>query len=265
MTTRADGPVAIVTGGAGAGIGHGITSAMVRNGWAVVVVDRDAASTGTLAAELTACGHTVEALTADITDEETPSRAVAMAVERYGRLDGLVNNAGIGLCKPLGDIEDREFERLLDVDLRSVFRFSRAAVPELARHGGTIINIGSVHARMTSMGFGAYAGIKGAVEALTRGFAVDYGHLGIRANCIHPGMVMSPQNRSLIASFADDVDQWIASYTQTRQLVPVLPAAGDVGELAAFLMGPYGRAITGQAFIIDGGTAAMLYERSPGR
>lgn len=248
--------VAIVTGGAGAGIGHGITNALARNGWKVLVVDCDAEAAGALA------GPAVEPLVADITADETPARAVAMALERHGRLDGLVNNAGIGLVKASGEVTDAEFERLLDVDLRAVFRFCRAALPALARQGGAIVNIGSVHARLTSAGFAVYAGIKGAVEAFTRGLAVDYGHLRIRANCIHPGMVMSPQNRAIIASFADDVDKWIASYTATKQLVPVLPAAEDVGELAAFLMGPYAQAITGQSFVIDGGTAAMLYERA---
>lgn len=262
MVSRIERPVAIVTGGAGAGIGHGITKALVRNGWAVLMIDSDRASAGALAEELSARGDTVQALVADITAQDAPTRGVETALALYGRLDGLVNNAGVGLCKPLGDVADAEFERLLDVDLRAVFRLCRAAIPAFAG-SGSIVNIGSVHARLTSAGFGAYAAAKGAVEAITRGLAVDYGHLGIRANCIHPGMVMSPQNRAIIATFTDDVDKWISSYTATKQLVPVLPAAEDVGELAAFLMGPYGQAITGQSFIIDGGTAAMLYERPP--
>ncbi len=257
--------VAIVTGGAGAGIGHGITAAMVRHGWAVVVIDRDDVVGCEFVWSLRERGEPVYLLPADITARAVPEAAVETALEQFGRLDGLVNNAGAGLCKPIGEVTDEEFERLVALDLRAVFRFCRAALPELRKGGGSIVNIGSVHAHATIGGYGVYAAIKAAVESLTRGLAIDYGPVGVRANCIHPGMVESPQNRDLIGRFTADVDAWIARYTVTKQLLPWLPTGSEVGEATAFLMGPGGRSITGQSIVIDGGSLAMLFEREDKR
>jgi NAD(P)-dependent dehydrogenase (short-subunit alcohol dehydrogenase family) len=252
---------AIVTGGAGPGIGHGITTVLAHHGWAVLIVDRDSASAERIQRTLAGEGFPVELLGVDITAEGAPAQAVERALALYGRLDGLVNNAGIGLCKPSGEINDHEFDQVLEVDLRAAFRFCRAAIPELASTRGSIINIGSVHAHATIRGYAVYAAAKAALEAFTRGLAVDYGPQGVRANCINPGLVMSPQNRDLIAKFASNVDAWLEAYVRTKQLVPVLPTAGQVGELAAFLMSEHAQGITGQAFTIDGGTSVMLYER----
>jgi NAD(P)-dependent dehydrogenase (short-subunit alcohol dehydrogenase family) len=224
-------------------------------------VDRDVTSAEALQKALTAEGFRVEFLRVDVTAEDAPSQAVDRALSLFGRLDGIVNNAGIGLCKLSGEIKDDEFDRILDVDLRSVFRFCRSALPALTRAGGAIVNIGSVHAHATFRGYAVYAAAKAAVEAFTRGLAVDYGPHGVRANCINPGLVMSPQNRDLIAQFASNVDAWLEAYVRTKQLVPALPTAEQVGELAAFLMSEHAQTITGQAITIDGGTSIMLYER----
>lgn len=253
--------VAIVTGGAGAGIGHGITEALIRHGWGVLVVDRDDVVGCEFVWSLRQQGEPVYLMPADITARAVPEAALATALEQFGRLDGLVNNAGAGLCKPIGEVTDEEFDRLLDLDFRAVFRFCRAVVPELRKAGGTIINIGSIHAEATIPGYGLYAAAKAGVESLTRGLASDYGPAGIRANCIHPGMVESPQNRDLIGRFASDVDAWIANYAATKQVLPWLPTGKDVGELVAFLMSDAGRAITGQSIAVDAGSLAMLFER----
>lgn len=255
--------VAIVTGGAGEGIGHGITSALARHGWAVLIVDRDISAAKILQETLAREGYSISFLEIDISTDDAPSKALECALSLYGRLDGLVNNAGIGLCKPANEIEDDELDRILDVDFRSAFRFCRAALPALLRNGGAIVNIGSIHAHATIRGYAAYAAAKGAIEAFTRGLAADYGAYMVRVNCISPGLVMSPQNRDLISRFTDDVDAWLEAYTRTKQLIPVLPTAQQVGELASFLMSKYAQAITGQTFTIDGGTSVMLYELEP--
>jgi NAD(P)-dependent dehydrogenase (short-subunit alcohol dehydrogenase family) len=255
--------VAIVTGGAGAGIGSGITEALARRGWAVVMVDMDETRISAVRDALSAEGMEADGLVLDITAHHAPEIAVEHALRMYGHLDGLVNNAGIGLCKPAGEVSDDEFERLFDVDFRSAFRFCRAALPPLLASNGAIVNIGSVHAHRTISGYALYAGIKSAIEAFTRGIAADYGRHNVRANCIHPGLVMSPQNRDLIGRFAADTDVWIASYTATKQLLPDLVTPSQVGALAAFLLGPESAGITGQAITIDCGSSAMLYGREP--
>jgi NAD(P)-dependent dehydrogenase (short-subunit alcohol dehydrogenase family) len=252
---------AIVTGGAGAGIGHGITEALIADGWSVLVVDRDARAAAKLSKNLRSQGYPVEALVADLTAPSTPRRAVSTAIRAFGRIDALVNNAGVGLCKPIAKVSDAEFNRLLDVDLRAAFRMTREVIPAMNRAGGAIVNIGSVHAHQTIAGYGIYAAIKSALEGFTRGIAVDYGPRNIRANCVHPGYVESPQNRALIRRFTKDVDGWIARYAASKQLLPQIVTPQHVGELVAWLLGDKSVTVTGQSIVVDSGTTTLLFER----
>jgi NAD(P)-dependent dehydrogenase (short-subunit alcohol dehydrogenase family) len=250
-----------VTGGAGEGIGHGIVWALAAQGWSLLIVDRDSKQLASLVGQLNKSNMRAVAMAADITLPDVAETAVKRALQEFGRLDGLVNSAGVGLCKPLGEISDTEFDRLFDTDLRASFRFIRAALPALLESKGSVVSIGSVHAARSIRGYGAYAATKAGLEALTRGITIDYGELGVRANVVHPGMVMSPQNEALIRSFTPDPKAWVAKYTATKQLLPALPTAEQVGEAVAWLLGPRSGSITGQALSIDGGTSAMLYER----
>jgi NAD(P)-dependent dehydrogenase (short-subunit alcohol dehydrogenase family) len=254
-------PAAIVTGGAGEGIGHGITEALVEEGWHVLIVDRDADATDLLQKRFLRENKRVEILVADVTLTSTPALAVDLAMQAFGRIDGLVNSAGIGLCKPIAGATDEEFDRLLDVDLRAALRFCRAVIPAMPHEGGSIVNIGSVHAHKSIAGYGLYGSVKSALEGLTRGIAIDYGHKSIRANAVHPGYVESPQNRELISRFAKDPEAWLQRYAVTKQLIPAIISARQVGDLVAFLLGPKSAAITGQSLVIDAGSSVMLYER----
>ena len=254
-------PVAIVTGGAGAGIGAGITTGLLAAGWRVLAIDRDAAALAALAGATN--DEMLDTLTLDVAAPDAAPQAVARALERFGRLDGLVNSAGVGLIRPLGEVTDEEFDRLVAVDFRATFRFCRAALPQLIATQGAIVNIGSIQAHRAMEGYGLYAACKAAVEALTRALAVDYGQAGVRANCVHPGFVPSPQGAALIATFAPDVDTWIGAYAATKQALPTPVAATQVGRLVAFLLSAENRAITGQALTIDGGTTALLHDRAP--
>lgn len=258
---KADRRTAIITGGAGAGIGHGITEALVADGWAVLVIDRDGKAAASLVKRLRREGHSIESLVADLTSPSTARRAVQMANFFFGRIDGLVNNAGVGLCKPIAKVTDAEFNRLLDVDLRAAFRMARETIPAMNSSGGTIVNIGSIHARQTIEGYGTYAAIKAALEGFTRGLASDYGAKNIRANCVHPGYVTSPQNRALIRRFTADPDAWISHYTATKQLLPNPIRPRQVGDVVAWLLGDKSAMVTGQAITIDGGTTSMLFDR----
>ncbi len=127
------------------------------------------------------------------------------------------------------------------------------------------MNIGSIHAHRSIRGYSVYAAIKSGLEAFTRGIAIDYGEKNIRANCIHPGLVMSPQNQALIENFEPDVESWISSYTATKQVLPSLVTPGQVGSLVSFLLSSEAATITGQGITIDSGSNAMLFERKEGR
>ncbi|MGH9616086.1 MAG: SDR family NAD(P)-dependent oxidoreductase [Acidobacteriaceae bacterium] len=257
--------MAIVTGGAGAGIGSGITEALAKRDWKVMMVDVDASGIAELQHALAIKGFKIDGMAMDITSDGAADEVVVETLKRYGRLDGLVNNAGVGLCKPVAEIEDEEFEGILDVDFRAVFRFCRAALRVMLPIGGSIVNIGSIHAHRSVAGYSVYAAIKSGLEAFTRGIAVDCGGQNIRANCVHPGLVMSPQNRALIEKFEPDVEGWLSSFAATKQLLPSLVMAGQVGDLVSFLLSSEAAAITGQSITIDAGSSAMLFDKKAGQ
>jgi len=257
-----EGPTtALVTGGAGGGIGQGITRSLAAHGWSLVLVDLDKAGLDALAEELRLLGSEVETLACDVTADGAAESAVQQALNRFGRLHALVNSAGVGLCKPLGDVSDAEFDRLIDTDLRAAFRFCRAALPALIASKGAIVSVGSIQATRSMYGYGVYAAAKAGLEALTRGIAIDYGALGVRANTVHPGLVMSPQGEALVATFAADPEAWFADYAYSKQLLPELVTAQQVGDTVAWLLSAGAAAITGQAICVDAGTSAMLNNR----
>jgi meso-butanediol dehydrogenase / (S,S)-butanediol dehydrogenase / diacetyl reductase len=252
-------PVAIVTGGAGPGVGHGLSEALAADAWDLVIVDRNAERCSEFAKRLAECGATIEPLVADVTEPGAPEKAVRAALDRFGHLDGLVNNVGVGLVAMAGNVSDEEFIALFNVNLLVPFRFVRAALPALIESAGAIVNIGSVHAKLATQQYAHYAAIKSALDAFTRGVAVDYGADGVRANIVHPGLVESPQNELLLAKKVSDPKKWLGDFAATRQCLPRVTTALEVGELVAFLLGKKARSITGQSIFIDAGTTTLLW------
>lgn len=252
-------PVAIVTGGAGGGIGQGISRTLAAHGWSLLIIDVDGEKLAALAEQF--AGTPIDTLATSITLDGVAEAAVERALGTFGRLDGLVNSAGVGLCKPLGEVTDAEFDQLLDTDLRAAFRFSRAALPELIKSKGGIVSVGSVHAARSIHGYGAYAAAKSGLEALMRGIAIDYGAYGVRANTIHPGLVVSPQTHALLSTFVPDPQTWINDYEKRKQLLPEVVPAEQIGEAVAWLLSAKAAFITGQALTVDAGSSAMLNQR----
>ena len=121
------------------------------------------------------------------------------------------------------------------------------------------MNIGSVHARLNTPKYALYAATKSALEAFTRGVAVEYGRHGLRANTVHPGLIESPQNEALLQNLVADPRAWTDEFARTKQAIPRLATPREVGDLVAFLLGPKSRMITGQAIFIDGGTTTLLW------
>lgn len=253
--------VALVTGGAGRGIGHGITGALAAAGWSVAIVDRDADEAARLGAKLQSDGAHVEVIVADVASAGSADAAFSETLRRFGRVDALVNSVGVGLTRRAGEATDAEIQNLFEVNLLAAMRFTRACLPALIENKGGMVSIGSVHAVAAAEKYSFYAATKSALEAYTRGVAVDYGGEGVRANIVHPGLVESPQNDSLIPAITSDATSWFRDYVRTRQCLPRLATAREVGELVAFLLDARAGAITGQAFNIDGGTSTLLWNR----
>jgi NAD(P)-dependent dehydrogenase (short-subunit alcohol dehydrogenase family) len=238
--------VCIVTGGGGVRIGHGIAEALAAKGWTVVVADADLSSAEAVADRI---GGT--ALPLDVTDSASVTALVDTVRARFGRLDGLVNSAGVGLWVRAGDVTEEQFDRLHAINVRGPWRMIRAALPlMLDGGGGAIVNIGSVHSRAAEVEYSIYAGTKAALAALTRGVARDYGRRGIRANIVHPGAV-EPESRER------DLDAFVAAH----QMLPSAVRPVDIGNAVAFLLSAEACAITGAELFVDGGMTAMLVDR----
>ena len=184
---RLDGKVAIVTGAAG-GMGRAIASALAADGATVVLVDIADEALEHAAGSLRAAGGTVHAMSADVTSRHDVAGLVDGVVERFGRLDVLVNNAGIVTVAPLETYPEEDFDRVMAVNLKGAFLVSQAAGRAmLAAGGGAIVNVASIAGHVPSPGSVAYSASKAGLLMLTRQIAVEWGHRGIRCNSVAPG------------------------------------------------------------------------------
>jgi NAD(P)-dependent dehydrogenase (short-subunit alcohol dehydrogenase family) len=241
--------IGMVTGGGGPRIGNGICRALAAKGWTVVVADLDLAAAEAVAEELRVAGGTAVAMALDVTDAESVREVVARTVSEYGRIDGLVNSAGIAMRKEGAEATAEEFDRVNATNYGGPWNCIREVVPVMLENGGgSIVNIGSVHAAGAAETFTLYAGTKAALAALSRGIARDYGRRGIRCNIVHPGAVEARGSEHLL-------DDFVA----TRQMLPYAVEAIDIGNAVAFLLSAQARAITGVELFVDAGTTAMLF------
>ena len=191
----------------------------------------------------------------DVSDPAQADALIAAAVDDHGRIDVLVNNAGVQVEQTIATTTDDELDRILDVNVRGVFNCARAAVRSMAGRGGAIINIGSTAALHADHGMAAYNASKGAVHALTRAIAVDHGPEGIRCNAIAPGWVETEMVQTLFDQ-ADDPEAaraWAASLHPVRRV----GSPDDVAALAVWLAGADAAFATGAVFTIDGGLTAQ--------
>ncbi len=257
-----DGKVAVVTGGGGSGIGHGICRVLARQGAHVVIFEIDVEAAQEVCRQIEDEGGSATVVLADISRSDNVRQAVEMVVEEKHSLDILVNNAGIGLIRPVAEANEDEFDRLAAIDLRGVWLCCKYAIPHMRRQKqGSIINIASVHSRATLPQFGIYAAMKAGVAGLTRGIAVQYGPDGIRANTVSPGLVDGKQTREIVARISDDVEAYLEDFVHSEQALPNLIQPEDIGNLVAFLASDGGRMITGAEIPVDAGMWVQLSSR----
>ena len=251
----------IITGGAGEGIGGGITRVMAQNGWIPIIVDCDHVKGQEMVNELSVKGYKSFFYHGDLTQSQIPEKVIEFALDKTGKIDGLVNNAGKGLTKDLTEVNDKELMALINLDFIVIVKLCRAVIGELIKTQGGIINIGSVHTRGACVNYGLYAAVKMAVSAFSRGLAYDFGNRNVRSNCIHPGLVESPQNYALAAKISPNPQEWLDDFAKKHQCTPYAITPNDIGEYVSFLMSEKSKGITGQDLYIDSGTSAMMIER----
>ncbi|WP_369182213.1 SDR family NAD(P)-dependent oxidoreductase [Streptomyces sp. Y1] len=246
MTTM-NGKVALVTGGS-RGIGAAIALRLAEDGADVALTYRGGSERAeAVVAKIAAMGRTALAVRADGADEAAVRGAVAAVVERFGRLDVLVNNAGVGAVGPIGGTAVEEIDTLLAVNVRAPYLFARAAAPHLAE-GGRIVTIGSCLAqRVAFPGAVLYATSKAAMTGLTKALARELGPRGITVNLVHPGPIDTDMNPA-------DGDS--ADFQRGFTALGRYGAPAEVAGAVAYLAGEDGRYVTGAELAVDGGFAA---------
>ena len=242
--------VALVTG-ASRGIGAACAREFARRRWAVAMVARSEPAIAALAKRL---GGGALAVAGDVASPEISRMAVDATLERFGRLDAVVANAGITLAKTVDETTEAELERLLAVNVKSVVYLAQAAHRPLARSRGAFVVMASNKALVAQTGSPVYVATKGAVVQLARALALDWAPEGIRVNAVCPGLVDTEMLRSFAASSPDgDAMRRLAAEQPLGRLAEPDECAGAV----AFLASDAARFITGVALPVDGGFTAQ--------
>jgi NAD(P)-dependent dehydrogenase (short-subunit alcohol dehydrogenase family) len=244
--------IVIVTGG-GTGIGRAIALRFGLEGATVVVNGRRAAPIDAVAGVIKAAGGRALAMTADVTEPADVTRLVEGVIAEHGRLDVLVNNAGVMVSRTTaGDCADADWQRTLDANLTSVFRCSKAALPALTVSRGAIVNIASTAGMKGSPSLTAYGVAKAGVVSLTKTMALDYAAHGIRVNAVCPAYVETDINRDYLAAMR--ADGRFAALLAKHPLG--LGRPDDVAWAALYLASDEARWVTGVALPVDGGMLA---------
>jgi NAD(P)-dependent dehydrogenase (short-subunit alcohol dehydrogenase family) len=244
------GKAGVVTGAAG-GIGRGVALELAREGAAVLVSDVAGAKAG--GAEtvrlIEAEGGTAAFTVCDVTSAADCAALVDGALERFGRLDCAVNNAGIAVHKPLADVTEEEYDRILDVNLKGVFLGMRVQIPAMVtRGGGAIVNISSAAGLVAVPLISPYTASKHGIIGLTRNAAMEYGASGVRVNAVCPNAIRTPLMDASPPEFVAELIR--------PQAIPRVGEPEEVGFAAAYLCSDRAAFVTGVALPVDGGFTA---------
>jgi NAD(P)-dependent dehydrogenase (short-subunit alcohol dehydrogenase family) len=246
--------VALVTG-AGSGIGRATTLRFARSGAVVLGVDLNPDGLEETR-RLSGNPDVVATLTIDVTATEAPALAIDRALKTYGRLDWLVNNAGIGKAKAAHETTDAEWNRYVNINQTALFRFSREALRVLEPGRGVIVNIASVFGLFGHPNTAPYAATKAAVIGLTHQMAADYGPRGLRINAIAPGVIETALTKERIETDARFQALNIDPIPFTR-----LGRPEDVANAVYFLCSDEAAYISGHVLVVDGGWSVTNYSR----
>ena len=249
VTSRLRDKVAIVTGSA-RGIGRAVVALFASEGAQVVGLDRQPVQTS---------AKGVLNLTADVTRPDEVATAVATTLQRFERIDILVNNAGVNVFSAPLELPDFDWDRCLDVDLKSSWVVAKAVLPQMLQQGsGYIVNISSVHGHRITPGCFPYPVAKHGLIGLTRALAIEYAARGIRVNSISPGFILTPQTEDWLAAQPDP------GLERRRQenLLPCkrLGTPEEVAYTALFLASDEARFINAADILIDGGRTQLYHE-----
>jgi NAD(P)-dependent dehydrogenase (short-subunit alcohol dehydrogenase family) len=244
---RVQGKVVVVTGAA-MGIGRASAQGLAVEGARVVLGDVD--ETGAEIAR--AIGGDASFVRADVRSSADVERLVRAAVDRHGRLDGIVNNAAVAIPGSAGEMSEDDWRAVIDVNLSGVWRGMRFAIPEMLKTGGgSIVNLSSVQSLVGFVGWAGYAATKGGINGLTQQAAVEYAPHGIRVNAIVPGTILTEMNERIMRESDDpeaQMDAWVAMHPLGRVGRPA-----EVADAVVYLISDESSFVTGTLLRVDGG------------
>jgi NAD(P)-dependent dehydrogenase (short-subunit alcohol dehydrogenase family) len=249
----------IIVTGAGSGIGWAIAQLASREGATVVAAEIHPENGARCADEIRTSGGTAAFEQTDVADSASVDAMVVKTLETFGRIDGLVNNAGIDDEKETTSFSPEDWRRTIDINLGGTFFCSRACLPTLRKLGGVIVNMASVHAMFGFSGAAAYDASKGGIVALTRSLAVENGPHGIRVNAICPGYIDTPLWDRDLATYPDP--KKLDRLTRENHPLGRRGTPKDVAQAARFLLSDESSWITGTTLVVDGGMGAKFFER----
>lgn len=241
---------ALVTGGA-MGIGGAVAKMLAARGAKVLIADRAEAEGNKAVAEIKAAGGEAVFIKTDVSKSADCKAAVDKAIELFGRLDVVSNNAGIQRYGTVESTPESEWDEVMSVNLNSVYYICKYAMPHLKKAKGSVVNMTSVQAFATQRGVAAYTTSKHALIGLTRSMAIDYARDGVRVNCVAPGTVDTPMLK-YAASLDPDPE---SVYETCRNMHPVgrIASADEVAEVVVFLASERASFVTGACYSVDGG------------
>ncbi|MBC7342662.1 MAG: glucose 1-dehydrogenase [Clostridia bacterium] len=245
-----DGRIALVTG-AGRGLGRSYARALAEAGATVVCVGRNTAGLKDIAGEISSAGGRAEVLAADVSKPREVRAVIDETVERYGRLDVLVNNAGMEIAKDFLEVTEEDYDTIMGVNLRGLYFAAQAAARHMVRqHSGKIINIGSLASQIGIAKSTVYSASKGGVLLFTRALAVELASHNIQVNAIGPGYFRT----DMTEPFFQDPEH--RSWIEQRIPMGRIGTLEDLAATVVFLAGPGSDYITGQIIYVDGGWLA---------
>jgi len=244
--------------GSGSGIGRATAQVFARQGSKVIVLDRDEVSGQNAVRDIRAAGGEASFCLADVSKGGDVQKAVTLAVERYAKLDILVNNAAVQIMAKLVDTSEEVWNQIHSVNLKGVFLGCKFAIPEMIRSGGgSIVNIASVLGFVGDPDLAAYCAAKGGVIALTKVAALTYGPQGIRVNCICPGDVETPLVQDY---FNKDPDPFrLRADVYSKYALRRIARPDEVANAVLFLVSDEVSFVTGSTLVVDGALTIKCY------
>jgi len=253
-TQRLQGKVALITGGA-SGIGRATSRLFAREGASVVIADLNAEAGDDLAKEIATEGGRAIFQTADVTNAADCERVARRGVEQFGMIDVLFNNAGIIRRASVIELSEDDWDRVMDVNVKSMFLVSKQVIPIMAKAGGgSIINMSSGWGLAGGPRAAAYCAAKGAVVLLTKALAVDHGRQNIRVNCLCPGDTDTGMLRNEAQQLGEPADRFLVD--SAKRPLGRVGQPDEIAKAALYLASDASSFVTGAALVVDGGGLA---------